>query len=215
MPMRLLDLFCGAGGAAMGYHRAGFNEIVGVDIHHQKNYPFSFVRGDATQPPIQLKHFDLIHASPPCQRWADGFVLYRDKHPDHIAATRQLLEDSGRPYIIENVIRAPLNNPVMICGGALGCMTDTLQLHRHRHFEANFPLMGASCMRPRRLTVSVVGNGTPSGNRKTIGRNPTINEKREAMGIHWTTRKELSEAVPPAYTEYLGRQFLDQLGRVA
>lgn len=213
--MKLLDLFCGAGGAAMGYHRAGFDEIVGVDIHPQKNYPFTFIQGDATQPPVDLSSFDLIHASPPCQRWADGFVKYRDDHPDHISITRELLKTSGKPYIIENVKRAPLINAVMICGGALGCMTDQLQLHRHRKFEANFPLMGASCMSPRRLTVSVVGNGTPSGNRKTIGRNPTIAEKREAMGIDWTTRKELSEAVPPAYTEYLGRQFLDQLARAS
>jgi DNA (cytosine-5)-methyltransferase 1 len=210
--MKLLDLFCGAGGAAMGYHRAGFDEIVGIDIVPQPHYPFTFVQADALAPPVRLEGFDLIHASPPCQRWADGFVKYRETHPDLISPTRDLL--TGLHYVIENVRRAPLRDWIAICGGALGCMTDQLQLHRHRHFEASFPLMGAPCMRPRRLTVSVVGNGTPSGNRATIGRNPTIAEKREAMGIDWMNRDELSQAIPPAYTEFIGRQFLDQLARI-
>jgi DNA (cytosine-5)-methyltransferase 1 len=206
-----LDLFCGAGGAAMGYSQAGFTEIVGVDIHSMPNYPFYFVQGDALEPPVRLEDFDLIHASPPCQRWAGGFVKNRERHPDLIGHTRALLVAAGQSYVIENVQRAPLLNPVMICGGAVGCYGPELQLHRHRMFEANWPFFGASCMRPRRLTVSVVGNGTPSGNRKTIGRNPSIAEKREVMGINWMTRAELSEAVPPAYTRFIGGQFIDQL----
>lgn len=215
--MRLLDLYCGAGGATKGYMDAGFTFVVGVDIESQPNYPgHMFYRMDAIDflTRMDVSEFDLIHASPPCQRWAGGFVKHRDKHPDYIAATRSGLRHSGRPYVIENVPRAPLVDPVMICGGALGCMTDELQLHRHRNFEASWPFFGASCMRPRRLTVSVVGNGTPSGNRKTIGRNPSIAEKREAMGIDWMTRKELSEAIPPAYTKFIGEQFLAQVRSV-
>ena len=180
----------------MGYSQAGFDEIVGVDIAPQPRYPFAFIQADAAFPLVQLSDFDFIHASPPCQRWADGFVKYREDHPDLIGPTRALLQASGKPYVIENVKRAPLRDAVMICGGALGCMTAELQLHRHRKFEGNWPFFGASCMRPRRLTVSVVGNGTPAGNRKTIGRNPSIAEKREAMGIDWMTRKGLSEAIP-------------------
>lgn len=207
----LLDLYSGEGGAAVGYRQAGFGEIVGIDINPQSRYPFTFIQADATMLPVNLEDFDFIHASPPCQRWADGFVKHRDRHPDLITPTRALLQASGRPYVIENVKRAPLRDAVMICGGALGCYGPELQLHRHRMFEANWPFFGAPCMRPRRLTVSVVGNGTPSGNRKTIGRNPSIDEKREAMGIDWMSRKGLSEAVPPAYTKWIGEQFLSQV----
>jgi DNA (cytosine-5)-methyltransferase 1 len=213
--MRLLDLFCCEGGGAEGYSQAGFTEIIGIDVNPQPRYPFTFVQADALRPPVDLKDFDFIHASPPCQRWAGGFVKHRDNHPDYISATRAMLRASGRPYVIENVPRAPLVDAVMICGGALGCMTPTLQLHRHRKFEANWAFFGAPCMRPRRLTVSVVGNGTPSGNRKTIGRNPSIAEKREAMGIDWMTRKGLSEAIPPAYTRFIGEQFIAQTSGVA
>jgi DNA (cytosine-5)-methyltransferase 1 len=207
----------------MGYSRVGF-DVIGVDIKPQPNYPFEFIEADALQllrsaidgayqwKPDWLDQFDAIHASPPCQRWADGFVTYRDEHPDLIAPLRPLLEASGLPYVIENVKRSPLMpHAVLVCAGALGCVSGDLQLHRHRRFEANFPLMGMACARQRRLTVSVVGNGTPSGNRKTIGRNPSIDEKREAMGITWTTRAELSEAIPPAMTEFIGHQLLQHL----
>jgi len=207
----------------MGYHRAGF-DVVGVDIRPQPNYPFRFHQADALDVLATFVehrelgvlsewiYVDAIHASPPCQRWADGFVKYRARHPDLIAATRELLVATGLPYVMENVRRAPLRDPVLICGGGLGCVSGDLQLHRHRKFESNRPLMGVPCSRIRRHTVSVVGNGTPSGNKRTIGRNPRIREKREAMGVDWhMTRNELSEAIPPVYTEFLGLQLREIL----
>lgn len=219
MRPRLLDLFCGAGGAAMGYHRAGF-DVVGVDIAPQPNYPFPFTQGDALEllrdgirvPGSYVDQFAAIHASPPCQRWAAITVKERWNHPDLITPTRELLEWTGLPWVIENVPRAPLIDPVMLCGGALGCVSGDLQLHRHRMFEANFPIVGTACMTIRPETVSVVGHGTPSGNRGTLGRNPRIAEKREAMGIDWCNRDELSEAIPPAYTQFIGEQLIAYVG---
>ena len=115
--MRLLDLFCGAGGAAMGYHRAGFDEIVGIDIVPQPNYPFTFVQGDALVPPIDLDAFDLIHASPPCQAYSIANRLgHMDatRYPRFIEPTRALL--AGRVSVIENVEGAPLVEPYTLCG---------------------------------------------------------------------------------------------------
>lgn len=116
--MRLLDLFCGAGGAAMGYHQAGF-EVVGIDHKPQPNYPFTFIQADATEPPVDVGSFDAVHASPPCQH----FTKYRnavkdiaDRYEDLLEPTRQLLDEVGLPYIIENVEGAPLRNPVTLCG---------------------------------------------------------------------------------------------------
>jgi DNA (cytosine-5)-methyltransferase 1 len=206
----LLDLFCCAGGAATGYHRAGF-DVVGVDIAPQPRYPFAFIQADAIDylRGADLSGFSAIHASPPCQRWAAGFIRNRERHPDLIAATRELLQASGLPYIIENVLAAPLVDAVRICGGGLGCVSGDFQLHRHRRFESNVPLLGIPCTRQRRRAVTVVGNGTPSGNRFADLPDPTLAEKREAMGISWTNRAELSEAIPPAYTEHLGVQLLE------
>lgn len=221
-----MDLFCGAGGCTKGYQRAGFH-VTGVDLHPQPNYcGDEFVQADALVvldflraasggrvrgAAWSLDDFDAIHASPPCQRWAGGFVKNRAEHPDLIAPTRGLLQETGLPYVIENVRGAPLLEPTIICGGGLGCVSGELQLHRHRYFETNFPLMGVPCARVRRHTVSVVGNGAPTGNRIRIGRNPSIDEKREAMGIGWTTRAELSQAIPPAYTEHIGEYLLNHL----
>lgn len=146
--MRLLDLFSGAGGAAVGYKRAGFY-VVGVDIKPQPRYAGDeFIQADALTFP--LEGFDVIHASPPCQRWAGGFVKNRDKHPDHIAAIRGRILDTlwdtwtdnlRGAYVIENVPGAPLAEAVTICGGALGCVSGDLQLHRHRKFEKQFAVV--------------------------------------------------------------------------
>lgn len=138
--MRLLDLFCGAGGAAMGYSQAGFTEIVGVDIEPQPNYPFDMYVADAIYYATtdNLQRFDLIHASPPCQRFST--LAYRngngDDWPDLIPPTRKLLKESGVPYVIENVEGAPLVDPVMLCG----TMFDGLRVLRHRLFETSFPV---------------------------------------------------------------------------
>jgi DNA (cytosine-5)-methyltransferase 1 len=210
LTLRLLDLCCGAGGASVGYSRAGF-EVVGVDIAPQPRYPFPFVQADALELLEsmswgELIGYDAIHASPPCQRWARGYARDASHHPDLITPLRELLLETGLPYIIENVPRAPLRDAVLICGGGLGCTAGNFQLHRHRAFEASFALLGVPHTRQRRYSISVVGHGSPPGPRELHGRNHTIAEKQEAMGIDWMTRDELSEAIPPVYTEHVGEQ---------
>jgi DNA (cytosine-5)-methyltransferase 1 len=208
---RLLDLFCGAGGAAMGYHRAGF-EVVGVDIRPQPNYPFEFVQDDAL---LRLEgpwpeQFDAIHASPPCQ----AFTVYGNTgnvgdYPDLIAPTRELLRATGLPWVIENVPGAPLENPTVICGTSLG-----LEVRRHRLFETNWSLMVPPCAHGQFAARKYPGS-TNRPNGRTVcnvgeWRVPLAQQKR-AMGIGWMTLEELSEAVPPAYTELIGHQLLQHL----
>jgi DNA (cytosine-5)-methyltransferase 1 len=216
---RLLDLYCGAGGCAVGYHRAGF-DVVGVDIAPQPNYPFQFHRADALTFP--LDGFDAVHASPPCQAFTAGGNMWKgrlpdDRHPDLIGLTRARLVASGLPYVIENVERAPLLNSVRVCGTSLG-----LRVKRHRLFECSFPAMGVPCDGHRAFTVSVFGGDalsrTPPGGgaRDDTGRHAVMQrrvhvahvEASAAMGIDWMTRDELSQAVPPAYTEHIGHYLM-------
>ena len=220
---RLLDLFAGAGGAAMGYSSAGF-EVVGVDFKPQPHYPFEFIQADALE---HLKgflvpdgwrlfnHFDAIHASPPCQRYS---LIARNtgvsmNHPDLVAATRELLIATGLPYVIENVKGSPLINPVKINGGALGLGSGDMDLPRERHFELSFPFNGLipPPSRQRRHSMGVYGHGTNAWHREKLGRNLRVAEMREAMGIDWMTRDELSQAIPPAYTELIGAQLLQHV----
>jgi DNA (cytosine-5)-methyltransferase 1 len=213
--MRLLDLFCGAGGAAMGYSRAGFDDIVGVDINPQPNYPFEFYRADVTRfTPNMLHGFDLIHASPPCQaystlRHSPGNVDY----PDLIDSTRRLLQSSGLPYVIENVAGAPLGNPVQLCGSSFDLRHDGFELRRHRLFESSFPVLVPPCDHQDPV-LGVYGDLSKTRRKSTRGVKAGIVDAQELMGIDWMTPAELTEAIPPAYTEYLGRQFLDQLARL-
>lgn len=211
--MRLLDLFCGAGGAAMGYSRAGFDEIVGVDIRPQPRYPFAFVQGDALEYIFAYgKEFDVIHASPPCQAYSisknNGCHVGA---PMLVAVTRTALKNCGRPWVIENVFGAPLRFPVMLCGQSFGLSTGNFDLARHRYFESPIGLMTTPCNHRAGFTIGVYGNGTNAWHRKKFGRCVRQRELCEAMGIDWMTRKELSQAIPPAYTEYLGRQLLAAL----
>ena len=211
--MRLLDLFCGAGGAAMGYHRAGFDEIVGIDHVPKPDYPFAFIEADALDwlrdaaGADYLHNFDLIHASPPCQRFSAMNNHDRWAYPDLIPATRDLLIASGVPYVIENVPRAPLLNPIQICGTGLGM--DRIQ--RHRIFECSFPVWSTPCNHSiLREPLSVVGHGE-SGYKYKQGRVLPHNlaARQAAMGIDWMhDREDLSEAIPPSFTEYIGRAFL-------
>ncbi len=216
---RLLDLFCGAGGAAVGYNRAGF-DVVGVDIHPQPNYPFEFVQADALEfleglivygvgsPPYL---FDAIHASPPCQAHTRAGALRTEKrdHPELIEPTRLLLIQSSLPYVIENVPGAPLIEPVEVCATSFAVETGLdWELQRHRWFESNVPLEDSTCCHTGKPTISVVGHGATKSTRTRLGRNPSIAEKRLAMGIDWMNRDELSEAIPPTYTEFIGTQLL-------
>ncbi len=204
---RLLDAYCGAGGAAMGYHLAGF-DVVGVDIHPQPRYPFEFHQGDALSFIAQHGHrFDAIHASPPCPAYSK--LTYsagtRDQHPDLVPATRAALQATGKPYAIENVPGAPLLNYVVLCGTMFG-----LQVLRHRLFEC-YPAIHfapASCCHQK----PVVKNGRrPDLSvqfHSIYGHFSGVPEARIAMGIEWMTQRELAQAIPPEYTKWIGQQLM-------
>lgn len=213
---RLLDLFCCAGGAAMGYHRAGF-EVVGVDCNPQPRYPFEFHQADALTFP--LDGFDVIHASPPCQDYSVTASLHDTDYPRLIEPIRERLISAGVPYVIENVegARRDLHNPVRLCGSSFG-----LGVRRHRLFECSWPVMFpppcAHHLQP--APIDVTGTGGPSnrepGGNGGIHRKPrNLAHAREVMGIDWMTRPELSEAVPPAFTEWLGLSLLHHMAAEA
>jgi DNA (cytosine-5)-methyltransferase 1 len=215
-PLRLLDLFCGAGGAAMGYHRAGF-EVVGVDIKPQPHYPFQFVQGDALKPweaGIYPPAFDAIHASPPCQ---DHSQLHKNYGaPAHdtaglLATTLEWFRLLGLPWVVENVVGAPLPSAVELCGASFGLGASGMDLNRHRRFMSNVAMLTPPCQHRRGLTIGVYGNGTNRWHRRKLGRNLRRAEMREAMGIDWMTHAELGQAVPPAYTEWIGQQLVAYL----
>lgn len=215
MKPRLLDLFSGAGGAACGYHRAGF-EVVGVDINPQPRYPFEFHQADAMTYP--LDGFDVIHASPPCQahtalsnRWR-GKGGKADSHVDLIAVMRYRLEDSGVPWVIENVAgaRSVMRSPIQISGGTFG-----LGVHRPRLFESNIAITAPSAVK---VSNPVGVYGKFDGRRLWTRADGTeqraaasVAEAGEAMGIDWMEARELAEAIPPAYTEHIGRQLIAHL----
>lgn len=198
--MRALDLFCGAGGAAVGLSRAGF-DVVGVDIEEQPRFPFDFVCADACLYP--LDGFDLIWASPPCQRYSmySRNTGTSERHPDLVATIRDRLRAQRAPWIIENVVGAPLRDPTMLCGTMFG-----LRLLRHRLFETSFaiPSLLPPCAH-RGDEIPVYGHGTPQWHRERVG-NIGIDAKRAAMGIDWMNRDELSNAIPPVYSQWVASQ---------
>ncbi len=215
--MKILDLFCGAGGAAMGYHRAFPDaEIVGVDINPQPRYPFTFVQGDAMvllQMPAYLDLYDLIHASPPCQRYSRMTVRWgaQGEHPDLVAPTRERLRRADVPYVIENVEQAPLLHPTVLCGSAFG-----LGVRRHRSFECSFVTSAAPPCRhaEQGRPVGVYGHSGGQSKRDGISFGGGAVWSR-SMQIDWMTNAELAQAIPPAYTEWIGQQFhLQQEGVV-
>jgi DNA (cytosine-5)-methyltransferase 1 len=239
---RLLDLFCGAGGAAMGYHRAGF-DVVGVDIRPQPRYPFEFIEGDAldaltviSEVPIEQRHaswnFDAIHASPPCQFYAS---LSKGDHWRSIPPTREQLEQTGLPYVIENIADAgwDMRDPARLCGSMFG-----LSVRRHRLFETSFSVMAPTCHHGnhgRRIRAYYGKKGwvawTPRGalvqgttgsavyhhrHRTSPLLRGSVDEAPGDMGIDWMTSwDELREAIPPAYTELIGHQLKQHLQAVA
>ena len=198
---RLLDLFCSAGGAAMGYSRAGF-EVVGVDINPQPHYPFEFHQADALTYP--LDGFDVIHASPPCQAYSVTNNIWKraDTYPDLVEPTRGRLESSGRPWVIENVPGAPLNDPIVLCGEMF-----QLRVIRHRLFETRDLLLAPLHM--KHTARAAYGRIPKDGEHYTIsGHFGDLPGAQKAMGIDWMTREELAQAIPPAYTEWIGRQLM-------
>lgn len=214
MRPRLLDLFCCAGGAAMGYYRAGF-DVTGVDIKPQPNYPFHFIEGDARVFALDSGiQFDAVHASPPCQGYSTMGNRYRDKGgPSHdrlIAEMRGVLRALGLPYIIENVAGAAheMESPIQLHGGMFG-----LQVYRPRLFESNIALVPpprvASPVNPLGVYGKLDGRRIwtrKDGTEQRAAR--TLEQGQRAMGIDWMRWRELTEAIPPAYTEYLGKQLL-------
>lgn len=206
---RLLDLFCNAGGSAMGYHRAGF-EVVGVDIEDQPDYPFEFHRADALEFPFD--GFDAIHASPTCQTFSIASAFHpgtKDKYPDLVTPMRERLHREARvPFVIENVAGAPIRQDVMLCGEMFG-----LRLHRHRYFETE----GFLCMQPphtkHRLRGAIHNCHIEDGVARLVAGNfADLASAREAMGIDWMDRQHLAEAIPPAYTEFIGGYLLAAIG---
>ena len=206
MKPRLLDLYCGGGGASMGYHLAGF-EVVGVDRSPQPHYPFEFHQADARDYP--LDGFDAIHASPPCQ----PFSMCNNMHSkcyddlDMLEEIRNRLmewaDGNGYPWVIENVPGAPLWQPIMLCGAMFG-----LRVYRHRHFESNALILPP--VHPKHVARAGYGYKPPADGFYTVsGHYADHQGASQAMGIDWMNRKELAQAIPPAYTEWIGRQLMD------
>jgi len=213
--MRLLDLFCGAGGAAMGYSRAGF-EVVGVDIKPQPEYPFDFVQGDALEyVAAHGQDFDLIHASPPCQHFTKYKNVRKDisaRYEDLIEPTRNALRATGKLYVIENVAGAPLLRPVTLCGSMFG-----LDVRRHRLFESNMEFSVPECRHEVWSKDRFPGGRSKArgGHSRTLVRATVevgawdipLEVQQKAMGIDWIKNlRMLSEAIPPAYAAFLGHQ---------
>lgn len=225
--MRILDLYSCAGGAAMGYHLAGF-DVVGVDVKPQPRYPFEFHQADA----LEYLHdhwqeFDAIHASPPCQAYSITQHAHDVEHPDLLEPTREALMRTGLPYVIENVPGAPLLQPVTLCGTEFGLRAEdvdgvSLALRRHRLFESNVWLMGAGgCIRD---DTQVAGSYTGSRHRKPEHRDnparrggytPAVSVRARLLGIDWMNEHELAQAIPPAFTEFVGRQLLTAMEQAA
>ena len=205
---RLLDLFCGAGGCSVGYHRAGF-DVTGVDVEPQPRYPFEFHQADALTFP--LDGFDAIHASPPCHDHSDlAVVTGPDGSGRLLAETRGRLEATAGPWVIENVPRAPMRADFVLCGCMFGLeLPGGLQLVRKRWFETSwrgFDLRPGCCHSGPAVTVTGhVGRKWRGGPLITAG------DRTAAMGIDWMSQDELAQAIPPAYTEYIGQALLGHL----
>jgi DNA (cytosine-5)-methyltransferase 1 len=209
--MRILDLYCGAGGAAKGYHDYGF-EVVGVDLHEQPRFPYEFVQDDALNAldtlilggkvgGYFLDDFDAIHASPPCQAWSvmsncrPGLA---ETYPRLIVPTRCLLQQTGKLYVIENVPRAPLVNPVVLCGTSFG-----LRVRRHRLFETNFRVYEPPCDHFGRV-LNPHNSEARKRMREEFGYGESLERiwKRE-VGVEWMNDAEARESIPPVYTSYI------------
>jgi DNA (cytosine-5)-methyltransferase 1 len=197
----------------VGYYRAGF-DVVGVDLKPQKRYPFPFVQADALKPPFDLNQFDVIHASPPCQGYSRSRFIGNISRktpmetPLLIGDVRTLLKDCKGITVIENVEQSPLMFPVLLCGACFGLGVGGFDLPRHRLFECSVLLWTPPCCHRRGKTIGVYGNGTNLFHRHKFGRNLSDKHKKEAMQIDWMTRQQLSQAIPPAYTEYIGKQLM-------
>lgn len=198
MPV-LLDLFCGAGGAAVGYFRAGF-EVVGVDINPQPHYPFRYIQADVMTLDLDRFDFDAVHASPPCQAYSRARVLHKNTHLDFLTPTRARLIETGKPWVIENVPGAPMRADYVLCGSMFGLP----RLVRHRWFETSWGgFQLAQMCRHDFKRVKVFGHPNY--------RNGLKADWAAALGIDWMTGHEMAQAIPPAYTEYIGHELVQSI----
>jgi len=206
---KLLDLFSGAGGAARGYQMAGFH-VPGIDIKPQPRYAGDvFIQGDALDYIEAHGHeFDVIHASPPCQAYSVMKSLNKDiKHPDLVGPTRKALERTGKPWVIENVIGAPVRTTIMLCGSMFGLRSHRGYLQRHRLFESNILIFSPGHCRHEGLAIGVYGHGS-AGHLGQRMRTANVEEARVLMDMPWSTRDGLSQAIPPSYTKWIGLQIM-------
>lgn len=221
--MRMLDLFCGAGGCAAGYYRAGFLDITGIDLYPQPRYPYKFIQADALQFLADHgKEFDFIHASPPCQGYSKSRHIKGSKgkeSPLLVGPLRDLLLAAGRPFVIENVVGAPLHFSLMLCGSMFG-----LPIRRHRLFESSHLLFAPGPCQHQAGYYNVIagrvrGYGDFSSKTRTytdakgqLRRGEGFYSRAvgcQAFGVDWMTMGEMSQSVPPAYTEWIGRQLIN------
>ncbi len=218
--MKLLDLFCGGGGCSVGYSRAGFTEIVGIDLVPQPRYPFRFIEGDALEYLAEHGHeFDAVHASPPCKKFNVATNIRRDvstqreRHLDLLTPTRELLQELCVPYVLENVPGAPMRDFGTLCGVMFG-----LKVLRHRQFETSFPVdwpahipHQGTCQAGDYCTVAGMGGAMKDrrGNRRKEVR--TVAAWRAAMGISWMSKYELTQAIPPAYCHFIGTRLITHI----
>lgn len=201
--LRLLDTYCCQGGASMGYYLAGF-EVEGVDLSPQPRYPFPFHQGDAVEFIREHGHeYDVITGSPTCRRWTNAQKIRGNEHPDLITPTREAMREVGKPYVIENVegAAAAMVDPLLLCGAMFG-----LKTYRHRLFESSLPL--GTRLHPRHLApLAKMGRPVREGEfMHVVGNFTDAARAREVMGMPWASRDGLREAIPPAYTLFLGGQ---------
>jgi DNA (cytosine-5)-methyltransferase 1 len=209
-----LDTYCCQGGASMGYHLAGFT-VLGVDIGEQKRYPFAFVQADAVEFIRRYGHlFDSHSASPPCQLYSKTHRIRKNDHPDLIGPTRTALEATGKPFVIENVMDAEpeLRVPVMLCGAMFG-----LETYRHRLFEPGGGFSFDPPVHPEHVarTTKMGRRPVPGEFMHVVGNFTDVDRGREVMAMPWATRDGLREAIPPAYSKYIGALLLTFVSREA
>lgn len=224
--MKMIDLFCGAGGCSMGYYNAGFDEIIGVDIVDRPNYPFKFVKMDALEylRTADLSDVAFIHASPPCQcysklKYLSGNIeKWEEEHVDLVDPTRELLIKTGKPYVIENVEGAPLINPIKLCGSQF----ENIYTQRPRLFESNIPLQKPDAPVVKHKTLKLGQGFAEDGYITVAGTRPPkgMNEVQAKLyfgfalgGIDWMSLKELTQAIPPCYTKFIGKQIIEHLNK--